>query len=426
MRGKFVSLFALFLAVLLFIYVLQCGYVTIIDDVEMSEQPQFSYHQCIQEDNLLRRSCLFYNLCYDRNTSTFVYHQQQPPMRRYISGKHESFIPLLKLSTEDDHNDFMLAHIRKHAIPNDVIWLEAESAVLHAPVYPDNFGHRIDSVFSAYNLRMRFKHEIDDFQVIIPFGRDCRTQLNEANSNSETICTKYETLFEVISSFPILSISTDPPFAYNNVDAPLVCMKKLIAGEGSLGMNRDDAGHFNHFIRSLINHYSVTLPPTIKHHSIGIVNKGEGRRQVTNFPELQAYLESTFVVEVTIINNIHMMSIPEQIDLMRRFSVVISPCGGISFSTLFKAPGTSAVYIGYWSPTKNKPEQMEQYIWTSQADVSDFYYPVYRNESFVRNPPAASTEFQKFRNYADVQVNFPRMRQIVQHAMYSTERRLGW
>lgn len=411
---------SLFSVLFCFIYILILYQHDIISNRKESEnisEISYSFHHCLNEKDTQRTSCLFENICYDNNISDFIYYKENTTNR-------QATMPFVRITTEYDHKDSMQPKILYSSIPNDVIWLDSELSILIVALWPDNFGHLLDSVFSVFNIMKRYESLSHDFQLLFQKDSDCESVV--PTDKIENVCSKYLQVFSKLTNRKSLSIGKAFPFLPSN---SVICMKKLLAGTSSFGMNRDVVGNFNKFVRYLIPlHIQDPLQiPIPGKQSIIIINKLEGRRLVTNFNELQSYLESLFLVDVIIENHISDMTIEEQIYMMRKYSVMVTPCGGISFSSLFMTPGASAVYIGFWNVEIEQPDHMEKYIWTAQVDIRDFYYNVYKNESTLKNVPDEDiSNFYQWRNYADVTLNLPRMGRVVYDALYSAERRFRW
>lgn len=95
-------------------------------------------------------------------------------------------------------------------------------------------------------------------------------------------------------------------------------------------------------IAEIKTHFGLKIKPQPHQQRITIFKK-TNRRVFTNYEELASHLRERFDVEVDLWEP-SSVSLPEQIKFLEKTTVAISPCGGISYGTLFLPPGASAVF----------------------------------------------------------------------------------
>lgn len=189
----------------------------------------------------------------------------------------------------------------------------------------------------------------------------------------------------------------------------------------------DPEGVWDHFIDYMLSTHSLAMV-TPRMQAILIVKK-RGRRELLNIAELRLHLHWHFQIRVDVVE-IASLPLPAQISLVRQYTVMITPCGGISFSSAFMSRGSATIFIGYYDILLKQPGHMEQAIYTSHLNVRDFYYNPYANETTVRlvnvAEPSSVSEWHKYRDFGDVRIDLPRMSLIVHEALSSVEATFGW
>ena len=465
-------------------------------------QRRESSFRCLHEESLERRSCAFRNLCYDPADETFVFYVppdellprvlvrrtalglpvngpspspwSSPPRSSSSTAAGEGYehvaafpSPFLVLRTELSPNappmrDMFTPTVRRATIPATAVWDDAPAVVYMASFWPENFGHALgDDVMAAYQLASRLGVLTPDVSVLFAKNRGCRNT-GMTDAERERGCQHHAELFAMLTSAPIRQVGADPLFAAARPRAkhastpvateaspppPVVCMDTLVAGALSLGMRRDHpASEWDGFIRYLLRNQTgddgaalATLAPDAQR--IVILDKQGGRRRPTNTVALAAFLRSLFAVPVDILQ-VARLPLAEQIRRLRTYSVLVTPCGGLSFASAFMAPGASAVYIGYWDPVANASEHMELYIWNQALAVRSFYYNVHQNETTIRvvapaegtprpwaragHAPTAMPIWEQYRNYGDVTIDLQRMGRVVYDALRSAELAFHW
>jgi len=448
-----------------------------------------SHYRCFMEEDS-ERTCMFDNMCYDPSINNFVFfydpRTQLPPRvlvpvrssvktdsgasddEYVIVNRHVPAFPPDFVRLTSDTSTTVIGYrsralrpvVRASTIPlseQQVSWLDADVAALVSLHVPQNFGHSLgDDVFAVYSMARAFGVLTDDIQVLVHPDGACDRLDNIVQS-----CDHTEKLFGLLAprrGSPLV-LGRDAPFkmsgngtssflasepadndraAATQRPQPLVCVKRLLAGSPRMGMRFDLQGlglwdEFIDFILRDINR-APGIPAGPTDQRILVFHKGEGQRRAINEAEMATYLRETFEIPVDVVD-IATLTLEDQVQLVRKYSVVVTPCGGISFSTPFLGPGASAVYMGFWDTKQNASVQMERYIWQRQFHVNHFYYNVLADETAPVSggdipfwwPLTDPTEllFMRYR-YGDVHVVLPRMARVVYEALNSAEKHFDW
>ena len=120
------------------------------------------------------------------------------------------------------------------------------------------------------------------------------------------------------------------------------------------------------------------------------------------------------------------MTLAQQIEYARNATVVVSPCGGISFLTAFMAPSTTRIIIDYFDVTLNHTGKMESFIWQYDYSVKTFHYPIDIEE--VRLPDkyinGGENAWLIYRNYGQVNVSVSKLQPLVEQGLIYAENNL--
>ena len=124
--------------------------------------------------------------------------------------------------------------------------------------------------------------------------------------------------------------------------------------------------------------------------------------------------------------DISRLTFHEQIKQVRNASIVISPCGGLSFSSIFLPAGGVAIFPGYWDPVANTSANMEDYIYNRFTSFSTLYYNVDLDEISVDANGAGFEERAKYRDYGSTILHLDKVVSMVHTALLRVEGAYGW
>ena len=410
-----------------------------------------SWYRCRQTDTWAERQCEFRDVCFDQAIGRFVYYL--PPaelMTEYTQADHDGAkrkpLDTLDVTLRAFRTgltiDTLRPVVRRSEIPSDAVVFPLPVVVHTAALQPENFGHAIgDDIMPVYQLLLRFGLFRPDVLALYTQNRTCEDVTFDQQTRLRG-CPRLAKLFSYLTTTPIAAVGVSPPFvkvspATQGASAPrVVCVQHLLAGSMRSGMRATHVpsewdGLIEHIVQGAAPDEAAARPLSQR---IILVDK-DGRRRITNLDPLANYLRAVFQIPVDIVSTLPQMPLPAQVARLRTYSVMVSPCGGISFAAAFMAPGSSAVFTGFWDPVANSTRQMEQHIWNKGLALRDFYYPTHGSDVTVRVPELGGPErnwydkinlSQRYRDYGDVTVSLPHMARVVYDALYSAERAFGW
>ena len=362
-----------------------------------------SWHKCTEEaysSGSLHgtRTCHFKRVCINRDSGLIEYHapEQTERLASDILGK-----PLITDAWNEQKLDAAW-YPDTPRFETSVVLVPTKfpSATVHEtvvytdPVYPGNFGHALGEYgLSAYRLLNKFQLLDSKVQVIYQ-NRNCSDYKNEPHA-----CAIEQ---DVTRTF-----SDRPPFKLQNRTTGSICMQDLVVGTASLTMSLgpDTDAAFDRYVQHIAHQH--VADNVIKAQRLLLFRK-HGKRRIINIEQIQAHLISTFKVDVDVIDISH-LTFPEQIKQVRNASIVISPCGGLSFSSVFLPAGGVAIFPGYWDPVANSSANMEEYIYNRFTTFSTMYYNVDLHEISVDAAGAGFEERSKYRDYGSTILNLDKL-----------------
>ena len=201
-------------------------------------------------------------------------------------------------------------------------------------------------------------------------------------------------------------------------------MQNLLVGTASLSMSlgSDTDAAFDHYVQHIV--HKLGADTKIKAQRLLLFRK-HGKRRIINIEQIQAHLKATFRVEVDVID-ISRLTFHDQVQQVRNASIVISPCGGLSFSSVFFPAGGIAIFPGYWDPVANSSANMEDYIYDRFTSFSTLYYNVDLDEISVDANGAGFEERAKYRDYGSTILHLDKVTSMVHTALLRVEGAYGW
>ena len=164
---------------------------------------------------------------------------------------------------------------------------------------------------------------------------------------------------------------------------------------------------------------SLTPPPP--QHTILLVRK-EGRRAIHNIDAVRAHVEARYgrlaAVEVTGFAGLTMQ---QQLQLVARTTLAISPCGGISMILPFLPDGAHAILMNYMlgdgdarrhGECKGCSWSMEGELWRHVRHVHKQYYQVWGGDDFAKGRPGRDRA---------VKVDVERLGRLIDQALFEMQ-----
>ncbi|GJN94333.1 hypothetical protein Rhopal_007407-T1 [Rhodotorula paludigena] len=311
-------------------------------------------------------------------------------------------------------DSYATPEVRYEALPDGAWWSDAETGVLQEAFWPENFGHSMGDDF------------LPIFRLASAFGLWDRSTVQAimhppcwSRGYWERGCAHHDELapllldrpYETYNGTLFSSVSPDDQSSGH------VCFRHLLVGTARLGMGYPSEHLWPRFLAELKRGAGLSPALGPKKQRITILVK-HGRRTILNYAEVEHGLRSRFGVEVEAVDPAE-MGLVEQLQYMQETTVVVSPCGGVSFSAIFLPKGASPVFVDYWDVRYNTTSQMERFIYTSNDNITPFYYPVEFDDLSLDRTQIPGwfreheAEWEIWRNWANVTINVERMERYV-------------
>ena len=416
---------------------------------------QFSEYDClaghstpgvegIRDVTTHSRMCWFRNVCMNRQRELFYYSDPSLPAEpiRVDTAIHTSFPSRLVnlrryLPGGALGQALYTVQLEREAIPATAVWSTAAVHALYHQFWPENFGHVLgDDVYPVYQQLRRFGllGATRDVQVL---GWLPCSYSGQDDSSRQRACDNTMNLFSTLSDRPWQHLDDFFDSHHNRSTAEtdesaLVCLDQVVMGHGLNGMywqGRDWPLFIEH-----INHQLPADTQATRPHKLSIlITRKTNRRKVVNFDELVTYLHHTFDVDVDVWEP-NQLPFDEQVRRVRQYSVLVTPCGGISFVSPFLYPGSSAVYVDWLDVRWNATSPMEEYVWQHDPRLTRFHYHIRHDdirgidyEAMRRDgvSRAETDEKRQWRNYPLLYIEPARMAYFVMHALRRAASRLG-
>jgi hypothetical protein len=269
--------------------------------------------------------------------------------------------------------------IEQGPVPDGATWIN-RTAVFAWPHGDDNFGHFIfETAFAMFELAELFaEYEHRGGPLPVLFGTAKRTERS------------YEFGREFIK--PLFGHVGVPWEDIRPADG-MLCFNRALVGLGPFGIRTQTTSRqtaLARFRRLIVSTAAMSEPTTAAEHacSILVLLKREGRR-LPIFPDdtgatLRAALPDC---EVTVADPTK-WSVGYQIEAAARTTVLISPCGGISFLAPFMPRFAAFINICGFSVETQCAFSVEDYLWHWNPALITMHYPIEPATDFdLREPP---------------------------------------
>ncbi|POY75532.1 hypothetical protein BMF94_1435 [Rhodotorula taiwanensis] len=337
----------------------------------------------------------------------------------YSDRKHEITKPWVRLHTDN----YLIPHVVYEPLPADSVWSPAEHAILQESFWPENFGHSMgDDFFSAFHLAQSFGiWDRSDIQMIMhPACWD--------RGYKERGCAHHAEFAPYILDRPFETFNST---LFASQAGGRVCFRNLYTGMRRFGTGFPSENILPPFVGELRDTAGLERSPRPRRQRITVFLK-HGRRVFLNNEALVEHLRRRFDVEVDLMDPAE-LSISEQLAYLQDTTVLVSPCGGLSYGGLFLPKGSSMVVADYWhmeDKVYNDTMPMEPFVFANNNDVTTYYYPlewkdVQMDESVVPSWEGKG-DFIHYRNWANVTINLHRMSTYVYSALLTAEVSQGW
>ena len=161
---------------------------------------------------------------------------------------------------------------------------------------------------------------------------------------------------------------------------------------------------------------------TPKKHRITVSIK-DGKRSLYNNQEMVEHLKKTFPsYEVDAIELYQLGGWKQELTYLLDTTVLITPCGGVSMSSMFLPHGSAMIVVDFWDVLKGNTKGMEERLWSNLGYVRPFHYPFVESEVVLEEEAEGKkglkrSEPQDMRDWGRVRVDVVRMEKIVRAAI---------
>lgn len=427
---------------------------------------KFSRWRCIgdmeKSSDLVDRTCVFENVCYDKQVRDFVFFSPMPresltPIL-YDHRRGSQFLFRRRVDEGMDEDlDFVLLNngdrpTRPQLWSPGIMYNSTESLSwsprIHEGTIPD--GHK--TLAGVYSLSapnrdpMNLGHVLWEdvfpiFVAMVQLGiytpclnllrmRRCETG---ANYGSAKLCSKFEHGFLL----PLAGSCGAKMVQFHDFiqehQERMLCFETLMVG-GSFTMFEDERYNVGKeplvqsFRQVIMSWHGVNPIATPKSHQILLVDK-HGQRSISNFKSVASHVAKVFsqVAHVCATTYSH-MSIADQLHMLSRTSIAVSPCGGTSMILPFLPEGAYAILMNYavilsgrkywFNPVGSHGEcsgcswTMEAEFWRHVRHINKVYYQVFGPSDFEDGVVA---------RHSSIRVNTSRLSKLIWGAIHEME-----
>ncbi|GAA5879965.1 hypothetical protein JCM8547_008602 [Rhodosporidiobolus lusitaniae] len=385
---------------------------------------KFSWHQCVggaewgnsgermPGEQVRQRSCHFKNVCVrlvpigakqydtDLNATIELTYYKSPMLLggpQVWSTSQPADAPWLM----SDRNHYLSKKDVYEPMPTNVQFVKTPS-VLMGSFWPHNFGHALgDDMFPAFRLLRNFGLVRKDNYYI--FHQSCQQRGGDVG------CKNAMSIAETLTSRPYQQAGGE---LFPDADTT-TCFADVVMGPSELTMRQKDERSWPDMVQHMKEQVGLRPNSQLKKHKVVIIEK-HGRRTWLNYQAVREHVEQEYGVEAVLVNPAE-LSVPEQLALFEETTVLITPPGGISFSSTFLHKDSVAIYVEWWSESHGRSFPMDQEVYTWNADVHPLFYPLSRSDltldrSALDGPTLANnSDDQLWQGWANVTINLPRL-----------------
>ncbi|GAA5905305.1 hypothetical protein JCM6882_003740 [Rhodosporidiobolus microsporus] len=402
---------------------------------------RFSWHQCIGGgewgnsgealfggNSVRERHCRFSNVCVrllpldqfqhdsETNTTVELTYYKSPML---LGG------PEIWSTTQDedkpwlmtDRDHFLTKRTVYEAMPRNVRFVE-EPTVLMGSFWPHNFGHALgDDLFPAYRLLRNFDLVRPDNYYV--FHQSCRQRGGDVG------CENAKAIASTLSTHEYQHVGGD---LFPDTETT-TCFADVVMGPATLSMRHVDERSWPEMVKHMKKTIGLQANKPLKKHKVVVIRKN-GRRTWLNYQEVQEHIEQTYGVETLLVDPAR-LTVPEQLALLDETTVMVTPPGGVSFSSTFLHKNAVAIYAEWWSEAQGRSFPMDQEVYTWNPDIHPLFYPLSRSDlSLDRSaidPQQLATldDNQIAQGYSNITISLPRLDLYLRTAFAHASKGMG-
>ena len=406
-------------------------------------KPQYSYFYCIggrgRENSQGDRSCRWQNLCYRPADNQWLFYQdpatkgEMPILLDHgviVSEFPKQFLNLRSMGNPPDAQYWAPTQVYS-AIPEGAmvprrVAERPDVHLLYHPHYPSNIGHVLgDDFFPLFNLQLSFNMLSNDNQLLMV--RSCDDIFLPGAPKKAAACHKFMAMLTPgMTDRPYLA-ATQPDLRERlgvKADAELVCFENVLTGNGPWGFQQSlgKSPSWWQYHAFYLSNMGVPYNHTPKKHRITVSIK-DGKRSLYNNQEMVEHLKKTFPsYEVDAIELYQLGGWKQELTYLLDTTVLITPCGGVSMSSMFLPHGSAMIVVDFWDVLKGNTKGMEERLWSNLGYVRPFHYPFVESEVVLEEEAEGKkglkrSEPQDMRDWGRVRVDVVRMEKIVRAAI---------
>jgi hypothetical protein len=302
-------------------------------------------------------------------------------------------------------------------IPEDAHYVNQSTLLYGDPLFPGNFGHDMGDLLLPMFRLLRLYDLLSRDLLVVFQNRDCR-DYEPAYGDA---CTLHDGLGAWLTDNPFVKLN------HSGVEgSDLVCAENVVVGTAHFMMSYgpDIDGMFDEFVEHVMARYGIRPRDRPRRQRIVIFQKN-GKRRLLDPEDIATRLGATFNVSTEVVG-VASLSLQQQMELVSNATLVISPCGGISFSAAFLPYNGAAIFMGYWNPNKNRTDQMEDYIFDRFTRFHSLYYETTPEETDLSGADPKADAWGNYREYGNVRPEHGKLESMVYSALLRVEIGYGW
>lgn len=200
---------------------------------------------------------------------------------------------------------------------------------------PHNYGHAVgDDLYPSFRLLRQFDLVRSDNHYV--YHQSCEERGGWIG------CRNAEELHRAVTSKPYQKLGGE---LFPDLETT-TCFADVVMGTSQLSMRHVDERAWP----EMVDHMKrITLPKRkkVQKHKVVVIEK-HGRRTWLNYPEVREHIEAKYGVETLLLNPAD-YTVAEQLALFDETTVLVTPPGGVSFSSPFLRKSAVAIYVEWWS-----------------------------------------------------------------------------
>jgi len=411
----------------------------------------FSRWRCVGAlddiDDFQYRACVFSDVCFDTAAADFVFFAppgNSSPAIIYDHRRGEQHVFRHRRADGSDTDADFVALSKWVPYRPRLSWsprvetqpLPPEAAAstrlaglhaLSAPFVPTNLGHVAwDEAFPLLVAMAQLGVYSTELHILRTSGCDVLA------AGSQKLCAKFASAFLM----PLLGsrahgLQTLSQLASRHRGQPYLCFEELVVGGAYDSFNSEALNQGKEPLLALYRARVLAwhgLPPTAvpSTHTILLVRK-EGRRGIHNFNEVRRHVQRTFGAQAEVpladvqVTGFAGLSMVEQLRLVARTTIAISPCGGISMILPFLPEGAHAILMNYMVANDDARRHgecdgcswtMEAELWRHVRHVHKQYYQVWGPADFAGGKPGRDSA---------VRVDVARLERLIRVSLFEMQ-----